>query len=251
MTTEPIMTAPPPASPTAMLSIPDVVAAEWARELLITIGNTAPRSLQVAVGASEIGQRCRRRLAYRIARTPAVAMGDPLKSLIGIGTHNVLSAAVENIDPTRYLVEQEVSYRGIPGKLDLFDLWRHRLVDWKTTSLDRLKRYRAEGPPANYVVQLNIYAAGLAAMGYEVDLAALIFIARDGDLSDIWAWTTVPNQAVADEAIDTYSSLVDAMSGGKTPADIEPWSSVLCNYCPHHQPRSADLAIACPGKEGS
>jgi hypothetical protein len=165
-----------------------------------------------------------------------------------MGAHAVLAEGLARLDPARYLLEQRVTYRGITGSLDLYDLWRCRLVDWKTTSVERLERYRRDGPPANYVVQLNIYAAALIAAGYQVDAAALVFLPRNGELSDVWAWTTAPDQAVADEAIDTYHKLHEDITLGMQPADVEAWPSVLCNYCPHHQPRSADLAVACPGK---
>ena len=246
----PIMTVALPASVAPSVRIADVMAAEWAREVLMTIGDTMPRSMQTAVGASEIGQRCRRRLAYRIAGTTPVAIGDPCKSLMGIGAHEVLATGLTKLDPRRYLVEQAVSYRGVPGKLDAYDMWRRRLVDWKTTSVERLARYRNDGPPSNYVVQLNIYAAGLAALGYPVDLACLIFIPRNGELSDVWAWTMPPDVSIADQAIDTYLKLRADMDAGQTPGDVEAWPSVLCGWCPHHLPRTADLAVACPGKEG-
>jgi hypothetical protein len=248
----PIPTAAPPQPvPGPETPLDAVLAAEWARELLVTISDTKPRSLQASIGPSEIGQRCDRRIAYRLTSAPMVNLSDPLKALVGIGTHAALAEGLARLDPSRYLIEQPVRYRGISGTVDLYDAWKRRLVDWKTSSARRINRYRYDGVPANYVTQTAIYAEGLIAAGYPVDTIALVFIPRDGLLSDIYAWTTLPNAALADEAIDRYREIDRRVSAGEHPADFTPWPSALCPYCPNYSPGASDLAVACPGKDNA
>ena len=242
--------APPPSLPEdSPVPLDSILIAEWVRDLLVTVSDTTPRSLQASLGPSEIGQRCDRRIAYRLAAAPIVNLSDPTKALVGIGTHGALADGLRRLDPTRYLVEHRVTYRGITGSADLYDRYKHRLIDWKTTSPRRIVRYRTDGVPANYSTQLAIYAQGLIAEGLPVESTALVFIPRDGKLEDIYAWSAAPDQAVADEAIDRYLALDARVAAGAHPADFQPWPSALCPYCPNFAPEAADLAVACPGKK--
>lgn len=243
---------PPPVSTTVdkPLDVRALLASEWARDRLATIGATTDRALQAELGPSEIGQACPRRLAYRIARTPIINMPDPLKAMFGTGLHAVIADGLRRMGPPgRYLIEHPVNYRGIGGVLDLHDRLPKRATDWKTTTKQRIAKYRADGPPPNYVAQVNIYAAGLMAQGEQVDTVALTFIPRDGELADIWTWTSVPRQEVADAAIARYDAIarMEAEAGG--PAGVAAEPSNLCPWCPNYRPTATDLAVACPGKD--
>lgn len=228
------------------VSIPSLLAGEWAREVIMTVAHNSPRSLQAHLGPSEIGQQCERRIAYRVLGAPYVNYPDPIKAMFGTGFHAVMGEGLRTLDPRRYLVEQVVTYKGITGSLDLYDRYRHRIVDWKTSSLKRIRRYRADGVPVNYRVQIAIYAEGMRAIGEDVDTVVLIFIPRDGELSALYAWVGEPDTALADEYIARYQEIVNvAKSKGAAMLPVSP--GPLCTYCPNHQPRAVDLTVSCPG----
>lgn len=241
---------PVPTRDAPLLDMQQIIVGEWARDRLLTIASTSRRSMQAALGASEIGQECARRLAYRIVGTPMVNLPDPLKAMIGTGFHVAAAEGMARLDlgTGRHLIEHPVRYRGVPGTVDLYDRYKGLVVDWKTSSLRRIKRYRSDGPPSSYLIQASIYAEGLRAAGEDVRSIALVFVPRDGDLTDVWAWTTTPNKALADEWIDRYESIArTAQSDG--PAAVAAKPSGLCTYCPNYRPRAADLTTACPGEQ--
>lgn len=246
MTYPPLPPVPKPPEPT--LDVPSLLAGSWARELILDVALTQPRSLQAHLGPSEIGQVCERRLAYRVLDAPYVNIADPLASLIGTGFHEVMAAGLR--PNPRYLVEIDVSYRGITGRIDLYDMVTHRLADWKMPALKRLRRTRREGLGVNYRVQLAIYAEALRAMGYEVDQTVCVFVPRDAEprkaLEEIYAWVGPPDKALADEYIDRYHRIAEqARAGGAAALPVTP--TPLCDWCPNYQPRAVDLTHACPG----
>lgn len=241
----------PPPVPDEREDVVDVrsmLASEWARDRLFTISATSDRSVQAHLGPSEIGAACPRRLAYRIAGTPVVNLADPLKAMFGTGLHGVIAAGLLRMDQGvgRYLVEHAVTYRGVSGSVDLFDRYTGRVTDWKTTTKSSIKRYRRDALPANYVVQAHIYAQGLLAAGEQVDTVALTFIPRDGELRDVWTWTTTPKKEIADQAIDRYLELTEAVKRDG-PAGVQATPTTLCTYCPNYRPNATDLTVACPG----
>lgn len=247
---------PPPVPDSTALSttvdLQAVLASEWARDRLITIAANTPRSKQAEIGPSEIGQACPRRLAYRIAGTPVVNLPDPLKAMFGTGMHAVIAEGLRALDGSaagRYLIEALVTYRGIVGHVDLFDRFSHRLFDWKTTMLNRIRKYQTSGVPPNSAVQAWIYAEALREAGEDVRTIAITYIPRDGDTHDLWTWTTTPNKDKADLWVDRYLNLMGRIEDGTQPGDVEAVPSALCPWCPNYRPSSTDLSIACPGKE--
>lgn len=207
---------------------------------------TSPRSLQVRVGASEVGHTCQRRLAYALHETAAAAFSDPMRLVVGTGVHLHLEQIFRRFDghSGRLLVEHPVEYRGVPGVIDLFDQYLGVLVDWKTTGKTTLARYIKAGIPVHYRVQAQIYAAGLAAQGYDVRTVAVVFLPYDGALSQAWDWQAVPDRGEADRAIDRLDAL---RADPRTPDQVPASPDRLCGWCPWYRPRSTDLARACPG----
>lgn len=233
----PVRPAPPP-DPVAM------VVAAHARSIVRTISATSARSQQSAVGMSEL-VGCARRLSYRFAGAPVVHRPDPLAAFIGTGFHAAVEEGLRRLDAGvgRYLIEHRVTYRGVPGHVDLYDRWEHLVADWKTTQLKKLSRVRSEGPSASHRVQIMGYAAGLRAQGYRVENAAIIYVPTDGTVDDIHAWRSTVDTTAVDEAIDRLSTVAAAV-----PSQTEPTYTPLCNWCPFHNPASSDLDVSCPGR---
>lgn len=90
---------------------------------------------------------------------------------------NVLKDA--NVEARLYITHLE-GYGNIYGNSDL-RLTTDNLIDWKTTTRDKMKRYRLDGIPESYVIQQMLYAYGWNQIEEgAVSRCSLVFIARDG-----------------------------------------------------------------------
>lgn len=209
---------------------------------------TAERSLQTTIGASGVGHPCDRRLVYAINAVPPCNFSDPMRLAVGIGVHHVVETIHNRLDrgSGRFLTEVPVTYRGTPGQIDLVDRYLSALYDWKTTGKARLATYKKNGIPANYRVQIQIYAAGLALVGHEVKHLAVTFLPYDGALTQAWSWEAKPDKGIADAAIDRLLALHDCVE----PAAATPTPDRLCPYCPYYNPRATDLNTGCPATKG-
>lgn len=224
-----------------------IALGEWLRELIWTGSNTTARSLQKAIGMSEVGGECEREISYKLSGTPRSNISsDPMASLVGSGIHVMLADMFRRMDAGlgRWLIEKPVMYRGIPGSCDAFDTRRKLLIDWKSTAKAKIRKIRFDGPPKVYHTQANLYAAALKAEGFEVKQSVLVYLARDGELSDLYVCPVTIDQALADEAVDRMEKI-----RAQSPPDTKPSPSVLCGWCDYHNPRSTDLSISCPGNK--
>jgi hypothetical protein len=243
---------PQPVAPEPPRVDPDALALEKMLATFIQMGSTLDaRSRQAEIGSSEVGWPCDRRVVYKLNGTPESNRGDdPLRRLIGTGGHKVLADVFRDLDGGRgiFMVEQPVVYRGVPGTADL--AWLDTVIDWKFTSVEKIKRLKREGPPRNYLVQLNMYAAGLRAAGYDITTVALCFVPIDADhksgLRGMWVSRQPFNQALADDAVDRLERL-----RGLRPSQVDPKPDRLCAYCAHYNPNSTDLDLGCLGPEGT
>lgn len=248
MTEQPAPWTGPPArtEKTAPPLDPEAHALGAVYRTLIPLGaRYAPRAQQRALGFSELGYSCERRSAYRMADTPPVNHRDPLASIIGTGFHHVMAATFGQLAPlfgSRFLVETPVEYRGIPGTCDLYDRDLKTVVDWKTSTVERIRRTRVEGVKGNHRVQVHGYGAGLSAVGEDVRRVALIYVPRDGDLDDLYVHRERFDESIVDVAIDRMETL-----RGKDPATVKPLPDNMCGWCNYYLPRSTDLSVGCPG----
>lgn len=227
-----------------------VTTAERIREDIAIASALAPRSMQATIGPSELGMACDRALAYRLtgASPTGQSKSDPVAALVGSGIHLIMAECFRRLGGRsgRYLIEHQVTYRGITGSVDLFDR-RHRLaVDWKSTTKAKIKRVAHDGPPSRYLVQAMTYGAGLTEAGEAVDTIAIVYVPVDGTLGDIHAIVRPFDRAVADKAIDRFESLArDVVTRGPATASVH--TSNLCRWCDFYRPgRDAD-AQGCPG----
>lgn len=218
--------------------------ARWVAELIYQRGITTARSLSRKVGPSGLGTSCDRELAYAALGMPPLNFGaDPWAALVGNAIHAWLAELFRDLDggSGRYLVEQPVTFRGISGTADLYDRRERTAIDWKTTKKNKIRTMRRNGTaPPHYVTQLQTYGAGLAASGERPERLALVWLPVDGALSDVYAWVTAPDPAVADAAVDRLESL-----RGLPPASVPATPSRLCEWCDWYQPSGG--GEGCPG----
>jgi len=233
--------APAVASPAPM--DPDAYAMAASTRSLIRWGATRlPRARQKAIGASEVGHPCDRRITYKMSGQTGVNVPDPLRALVGIGWHRAMDDVFVRLngDTGRFLVEQPVQYRGIPGTVDMYDSLEGVVYDWKTTTKAKLSKVRSGGPQPSYVTQVSIYAAALAELGFPVKLVALVFVPVDGRLDDLWVWRRPYDKSVADLAIDRIEHLAKVR-----PDEAVPSPDPLCTWCPYYNAESTDPLMAC------
>ena len=223
--------------------------------------HNAPRSLQKALGPSEIGIECARRLSYRIAGVPAVNHPDGWLATIGTAGHawlaDTFTAANDMLGQERFLLEQRVtvgSYAGEPvvGSTDLYDRVTRRVVDFKFLGKTTLASLKRKGPSAQYCKQGHAYGRGWAAAGHPVERVAVWGLPRNSALSDSHLWEEPYDEAVAVAALDRLdgiATLVGSLGAGA--AAVLPTADSYCSYCPWYRHGSTVLTESCPGHPGS
>lgn len=232
-------------------------------ELLSTITQailTAPRSLQVLPGPSELGNPCDRALSHKLAGTPPVNERETdvpnWKAQIGTAVHAWLDdtfTLANTPGHTRWLRETRVSVGSIAGtdisgSCDLYDRETATVVDWKTTSSNKLKSYRRQGPGEQYRQQAHLYGRGWARRGMPVDTVMVVFLPRDGELRDTYIWHEPYDEQIA------VASLARAEAIAATTRLLGPAAAALmrtvdnyCTSCPYYAAGATDLTRACPG----
>lgn len=109
-----------------------------------------PRSLQKAIGPSEIGGECGRKIVYKLAQAPVVNPVSRLpqwRTQIGVATHDMLAGVFDAYD--RFAVEQRVTVGSdgeddVQGSGDLYDSVTGSVLDWKIVGPNTLKKVKAK-----------------------------------------------------------------------------------------------------------
>jgi hypothetical protein len=218
----------------------------------------APRTLQRAVGPSELGTPCPRRLAYRMAGVrPVNDRGVAWKPAVGSAVHvflaDVFCEANRGLASPRWLIEVPVEVgevAGVPvrGSADLFDRVTATVIDHKIVGLASLRSMKANGPGPQYRAQFHLYARGFVRRGLEVDRVAMLALPQNGEFSEAVWWSEPYREQIALDALhraDAIAALVKA--AGPSAAAALPTADAFCSYCPWHLVAATVLAEACPG----
>jgi len=223
-----------------------------------------PRSKQVAIGPSEIGDPCDRRIGYRIAGVEPCNTGfDPWPAIVGTAVHHWLDNAVQewmsstkqeewSTETTLHLNEF------VEGHSDLYNFQYQAVIDWKTAGPDVMKKVRAHGPSPGYQIQTHIYGYMFEQYKVPVRKVALVFLPRAGWLKDMFVWSTDYDRSVAEEALSRPFRIAQKLvefdvlnqSHMWEQVDFEPSNN--CGFCPFYDPgrdpeRGADHE-GCPGR---
>lgn len=219
----------------------------------------APRSQQRRIGPSEIGHPCTRRIAYKISGLEEVNVSAGWRPTVGTAVHEWLAYSFTTANKNqglRWLVELKVEVGellgvSITGSVDLYDRVTATCNDWKVVSPASLKKYRANGPGAQYRIQGHLYAKGLIARGLPVDTVAITFLPNSGELSEAVFWSEPYDEALALSAMERLGTVAGLTSvAGVAAAALLPTDGAdpaWCRYCPFYLPASTDLTAACPG----
>lgn len=178
------------------------------------------RDKQRKVGASQISDPCTRHLAKALLQEPEQESKYWMGAKIGTAIHSFLEDAISKTDVSIFsdaVVERKITLGELPdygvvsSKPDLYLPQANHLIDWKTSSRQKVKKLRdivdgvkenaeAEYTLKKYIGQTQLYAWGLNAAGNPVDNISLVFINREGTYeNDIWSYTFRynPNIAIA------------------------------------------------------
>lgn len=235
-------------------------------ELIRWADRTSARSTQVAIGPSEIGTSCDRRLGYRLANAKTInRFSDPWPAIVGTAMHDWLQRCLERDNanrrakglPARWITEHRVQIDPlVVGKTDAYDTTTCTVVDWKSMGDTARRRLEEQGPSEGYIKQIQMYGLGFYRAGYRVDRVALMFLPRAGKLKDARYYEWPFDPAVAQQAIARMyavgSQVITLRQRGGTE---EIWDRVaadptqLCGWCPYFS-RGADQATSqgCPGR---
>lgn len=198
-------------------------------ELLLLADQQRPRTQQVQIGFSDLGG-CRKRAGYKLALTPHVNTAGSIQAAIGTGVHDlvakVLAEQVEDGD----LVEHQVSFAGITGRLDRYEAATRTVRDTKTTSARWLEHIKLHGAEDGHWWQVSCYAAGLIEQGTPVEYVAIEYLARDTGEEYVLSKPFDPAHDVRDALLwlrNVRDTPLDAL-----PRDYDP-DSQYCRGCPY------------------
>jgi len=156
--------------------------------------------------------------------------------------------------PDRYEVEQKVKIRAnLAGTVDLYDIEKGYVLDWKTTSPAGVKAKRSEGATSQQITQVQLYGFGKAQQGAAVNKVGLVFLPTGGSIEDMHIELFDYDEQAALDALarlDSVYSLLSTIDVETTPAMwplIPATPSRMCMYCPYYRPFSTDLSVACNG----
>jgi hypothetical protein len=267
------------AAPTVPAGPPPSTVKEL-RQVLIDYEASRPRSMQVALGPSELGTPCQQQMARKLAGAPRVPITDPTWAPFqGTAVHASMELVVAfwnaQLGRTRWLAEDKLEVDpglpgpdgtpqdGISGHGDAYDLDHQMVVDWKhtgKTARDKLARAKRMGKPPveqvspEYRIQGHLYGLGHARKGRDVRYVRLVLLARSHDYDESQEWTEAYDPDIAHLALDRYWATHDLLNslGGRDAGDLI--SAVpatphrdTCKWCPFHTPGQPTSWAGCAG----
>lgn len=147
-----------------------------------------PRSLQRAIGPSELGTPCDACLVLKLAGVEEKRSGGAWLPTVGKAVHqwleDVFLGVNEQLGRTRFLVEARVAVGSVAGvevtgSSDLFDLDTGTVTDWKITGDATQKKVKAAGDSLVYNRQKHLYGRGFARRGLTVTTVQTAYLPRN------------------------------------------------------------------------
>jgi CRISPR/Cas system-associated exonuclease Cas4 (RecB family) len=235
----------------------ELLADELKRELIQVItdaGTYSPRSRQVSIGPSELGEECTRKLAYKLLdweKVNVTASGS-WAAQVGTAIHSYLEQVFSENE--KYETESRVEIRaGLKGTVDLFHAERNMVLDWKTKSPTGVKEKRSQGASKKEIIQVMTYAYGKVKEGIKVDYVGLVYLPTGGQISDMYIELHQYNEQYVTDALGRIDKVYELLSTIDVEANPQMWSHIpavpsrMCMYCPYFKPFSTDPSVACPG----
>lgn len=197
------------------------------------------RDRQAKIGASQFGSPCTYCVGEALLREAADNSPRPywLGASIGTAIHERIEKIAIADNPslmleTRVTIGTLPDYGEITSSLDFYDPEKYWLIDWKTSSREKMKMYKfaqaVEPDPTEvskvsearfvlqkYLGQLMSYGLGLENAGMKVERASIVFIAREGKTDDdIWSIDMDYDRDYALKVWDRLARLWDYLRNG-------------------------------------
>lgn len=197
---------------------PDEKARVIKEELIAMVlwgDRNSARSRQRALGPSELGIECDRRLAYRLAGfEPINTSNDPWPAIVGTSVHAWLEREVnryqESVADLTYRTELTVDVDPmVRGHTDALRVKDGTVIDYKTTGADGMRKVKKGEIRPGYITQIMLYGFGLRKAGYTINDVALVFIPRSGWISDLQIWRAAYDEAEAKRALARMYRIAD------------------------------------------
>lgn len=224
------------------------------------------RSQQTAVGPSELGSPCERRLAMRMAGVvPVNRSSDPWPAIVGTAIHAQLreyfewdnARAIAAGRPARWVTEQRVHPSPvISGSSDLYDRATATVIDWKTVGDGKLPQIVKEGPTLGFQRQIQLYGLGYLRAGFQVNTVALAFLPRAGRLSSLTYYEWPFDPGMAQQTLDRAYRIGSRVVELQRQLGPEIWDRIPgntedhCGWCPFFRKNVVRVSSeGCPGVE--
>jgi len=254
----------PPPSTKVPMSAEALALRSWVLDMIHWRDDSSARSQQVTIGPSEIGTKCARKLAYKIAGVPKInGKADPWPAIQGTAIHAWMADAVKafaqykgwNDALVEFPVIADTQYP-IGGTSDCYH--DKTIIDWKSAGKDKLAEVSNHGAPDEHIVQVNTYGVGARHRGVEVERVALVYLPRGGRLQDTYVVVKPFEPQVAYDAmervwrIDNNLKIIDIRNHPEHWNMIPATPDHNCGYCPFFVADPTGQAPAtdrsCPGR---
>lgn len=171
------------------------------------------RSLQMAIGPSNVGDACDRCLGVAMAvKISARHKKEDRFNLLawqGTAYHKGFEDLVGAANWKGISTEKRVSigkvkgYGKVSGSIDLYSEKDGSVGDYKFRYKDNIRRMKAAGvPPIQYRRQVHLYGYGVEMEGLPIEEVCLLFIPRDSmDVREIWPFIEPYDRQIALDAI--------------------------------------------------
>ena len=219
-----------------------------------------PRTLQTALGPSDLATACDRCLVHLLAGHKPTEHVVPWLPTVGTAIHAWLDErfrflAWSTPDGDRWHIEErvhvgQVAGTDIYGSCDLFDEATGTVTDWKLVGKTTLDKVRRSGASLTYQGQGHTYGRGWELLGHTVNRVQIIFLPRNAvSLQYAQVWTAPYSRAAADLVLQRANALhagittlgVDAVLAMTPPHTGEEFS---CGKFPGDTPTSPVTAPA-------
>lgn len=213
-----------------------------AMQVIRYASDNAPRSLQKAIGPSQVGTPCTRQLAYEMSGTAPSNKGysDPWPSYVGTAVHAKLEESfqldnerliAQGKEP-RWITERRVDVGfGLTGSCDLYDTWTKTVGDFKILGNTTYTKYTKNGPSDVYRKQAHAYGLGYLRAGLEVERVAILFFGRAKMLNDLHVWHEPFDMELALRTLKRMKEVREALDRGATPQMFSKTPGDACYFC--------------------